>query len=52
MGHKIVQNQEYTSTNTRRPFSFKAMIIWAKLKIDGYTEKEINYEGLYGIRLF
>ena len=37
-----MQNQEYTATNTGRPFSFKAMIIGAKLKADGYTDKEIR----------
>lgn len=37
-----MQNQEYTATNTGRPFSFKAMIIGAKLKEDGYTDKEIR----------
>ena len=37
-----MQSQEYTATNTGRPFSFKAMIIGAKLKADGYTDKEIR----------
>ena len=37
-----MQNQEYTATNTGRPFSFKAMTIGAKLKVDGYTDKEIR----------
>ena len=37
-----MQNQKYTATNTGRPFSFKAMIIGAKLKEDGYSDKEIR----------
>ena len=37
-----MQSQEYTATNTGRPFSFKAMIIGAKLNVDGYTDKEIR----------
>ena len=37
-----MQNQGYTATNTGRPFSFKAMTIGAKLKADGYTDKEIR----------
>ena len=40
---------EYTATNTGRPFSITEMITAAKLKQEGYTDKEIDNEvKIYG----
>lgn len=37
-----MQNEEYTAINTDRLFSLKVMIIGAKLKREGYSNKEIR----------
>ncbi len=48
------KNIKYTATNTGRPFSIKEMVVAAKLKQEGYTDKEIreksNKENIFQAR--